>query len=69
MAEGGVAGAEVVERHPAAQLAHRAHEARRLLDVLQRRRLGDLDDQAAGHLRPVLQPGDKGPQPRALGSG
>ena len=46
--ERGEAGAEVVERELAADLAQPLHERLRLGDVHDRRRLGDLEDELAG---------------------
>jgi len=69
MTQRGKPGAEIVECHAAAEIAQRAHEARALGDVVQRRGLGDLDDEAAGDLRPVLEDRRDGAQPRAVGRG
>ena len=54
VAQRGEAGAEIVERDAAAQLAQRSHEARAFLDVVQRRRLGDLDHQRGSPARACL---------------
>ena len=69
MAEGGVAGAEVVDRDLAAEIAHDRDEARRILEIVQRRGLGDLDDQPVGELGAVLEARDQGTQPAAVGGG
>ena len=45
MTEGRETGPEVIQRDLAAELAHRAHEARRFLDIMQRRGLRNLDHQ------------------------
>ena len=50
VAQRGEAGAEIVERDAAAEIAQRADETRRFLDVVQRRRLGDLDHEPAGDI-------------------
>ena len=50
VAERGVAGAEVVERQLGADLAQHAAQPHGLLDVLHRRRLGDLDGEPGGDL-------------------
>ena len=55
MPQRGMAGAEIVERDAAASLAQRADEARRFLDVVERRGLGNLDHYPAGDFRPVAQ--------------
>src|SRR3546814_7456785 len=67
--EGGEAGAEVVERHRAAERPERRDEARRLVDVLQRCRLGDLDDESGGDIATLLQARDQAAEPRPLGGG
>src|SRR5690606_37464174 len=46
--EGGVAGAEVVQRHLHAEAAHLVDEAARVVQVVQRDALGNLQAQAAG---------------------
>ena len=69
MAQRGVAGAEIVERDAAAGAAQRADEARRFLDVVERRGLGDLDDEPAGELGLGAQLRDQRPQPRPVGRG
>ena len=55
MSQRGMAGAEIVERDAAASLAQGADEARRFLNIVERRGLGDLDDHPAGDFRPVAQ--------------
>ena len=48
IAERGVAGAEIVDRDAAAEILHPRDETTRLIDVVDRRRLGDLDREALG---------------------
>ena len=47
MGEGGVPGAEVVDRYPHAQLPDGSQPSSGLLDVAHERRLGDLEGQCA----------------------
>src|SRR5260221_3122435 len=63
------AGAEIVERDAAAEVAHRLNETRRFVEVAQRRRLRDLDDEPARHARPACEQGDQRSQPRLIGRG
>ena len=67
MAEGRVAGAEIVDRDLATQVAHDRKEARGIVQIVQRRRLGDLHDEAAGQVGAVLEARDQRPKPAAVG--
>ena len=51
IAERGVAGAEIVDGDAAAQILDAGHEAAGLVDILDRRRLGDLDREPLRHAR------------------
>ncbi len=51
MPQRGEAGAEIVERDAAAEIAKRADEAHGFLDVIERRGLGDLDHRAGWRAR------------------
>ena len=48
VAERGVAGAEIVDGNAAAEILDAGDEAARLVDILDGRALGDLDDEAFG---------------------
>ncbi|MND09886.1 hypothetical protein D3C83_335540 [compost metagenome] len=63
MAEGRVAGAEIVERDAAAEIAHFGDEVCRLVDVLERHRLRDLDRHSLGDLALSAQQRDQEPEP------
>src|SRR5215813_5211882 len=63
VAERGEAGAEVVDRHAAAEVADGREEARGFVDVGQRRGLGDLDDQPLGDVGLVLDQRREAAQP------
>ena len=67
MAQRGVAGAKIVERDAAAGMAQRGDEPGRLLDIVERRGFGDLDDQARGDVGPVAELQDKRSQPWPIG--
>ena len=64
-----MSGAEIVERDTAARVAQSIHEPRGLIDVVERRGLGDFDDHAPGEIGPVVQSGTQGTQPRPIASG
>ncbi len=55
MPQRGEAGAEIVEGDAAAEIPQRRDEARGLLEIVQRRCLGDLDEHAARDLGLVLE--------------
>src|SRR5690242_17376524 len=57
-----MSGAEIVECDTAARVTQRIYETGGLLDVTERRGLGDFDDDAPGEIRPVAQPGTQGTQ-------
>src|SRR3546814_15838875 len=67
MREGGEARAESDQRHLAAERPQRQDEPRGLVDVLQRRRLGDLDDQTGGDVAAALEARHQTAEPRPLG--
>ena len=67
--EGGVARTEIVDRHLAAKLAHGRDETRRIIEVVQRRGFGNLDDKPFGKVPAVLQARDQRAQPAAVGRG
>src|SRR5437763_6926378 len=68
MPQRGVAGAEIVERDATPGLAQRADKARGLFNVVERRGLGNLDDDAARDFGAVAQLRGQRAQPRP-GSG
>src|SRR5437764_15196637 len=69
MPQRGMPGAEIVERDTATGLAQRADKTGGFFDVVERRGLGDLDDDAARDLGTVAQLRGQGAQPRPVGGG
>ena len=64
-----MSGAEIVERDTAPRVTQRIDEPRGLLDVAERRGLGDFDDHAPREIGPVAQSGTQGAQPRPVAGG
>lgn len=58
MAEQGIAGTEIIQRHTASHLLQCGHETGAILDILKAGGLGDLDCQSARDLGLVLQQPD-----------
>ena len=69
MAQRGMPGAEIVERHLTAGMPQRVDEAGGFLDVVKRRGFGDLDDQPRGEVGPVAHFRNQCPKPRPVGRG
>jgi len=57
MPQRGMAGTEIVESDAAARMTQRIDNPRGFLDVVECRRFGDFDDEAARKVRPVPQHG------------
>src|SRR3546814_18444511 len=69
MMEGGAARAEIVQRHLAAERPQRRDEPRGLVDVLTRRRHGDLDDQTGDDVAGAREAGPQASEPSTTGAG
>ena len=68
MTQRGVAGSEIVERHPAAEVVQGVDKARSSVDVVQGSGFGNFYDEPAREIRPVLQPRTQQLKPRSLAS-
>ena len=66
---GRVAGAEIVDRHAAAEIAQSAGEAHRLVEIAERHRLGDLDGEPRRHFAMRLEDLGQLPEPARIGGG
>src|SRR5207248_453503 len=64
-----MSGAEIVKRATAPRVTQRVDEAGGLLNVAERRGLGNFDDYAPSEIRAVAQPGTQGTHPGPVASG
>jgi hypothetical protein len=64
-----VPGAEVVQRNPAAGLAQRVDKPSTLVDIVERRGFGYLDNEAAREIGPATQDRNERARPRPVACG
>src|ERR1019366_8032507 len=69
VAEGGMAGAEIVDGDAAAEVLDAGDEAARVVDILDCRGLGDLDDQPGGRAAIGAQHGAEARPPIRIDGG